>query len=242
MSDGEGPGAAAASGGAPWACMLLEGTPQERLADLQVTLATRPAGSDLDRRDDRGRLVSVILDGWACRQVSTLDGRRQIVGFIIGADGQAGTWTAPSGEREPVVRTLTACRVLTLRAGVLLALAQEHPQIGARLARSAQIERSRLHASLFNVGQRKARERIAYLLCDLAERASAAGEGDGGFWLPLKQQDIADALGMTSVHVNRVLQRFRAQGLVQIRKGAARIADRAALAQLCDYAQVAFDE
>lgn len=210
---------------------LLSGIDEGRIADLQIVAADVPVGHELAWRDRRGRLVSVIREGWACREIATGDGQRQIVGIMMGAD-PAGAWTPPAGKIDHAVRTLTPCRILTLSAERLLELAEEQREVGVRLERQAHTEMARLHAWMFNIGQRKAPERLAQLICELAGRTDEAGGPQ--HWLPLKQQDLADALGMTSVHVNRILQRFRAEGLVEARKGGLRVKDAAALARLCD--------
>ena len=86
------------------------------------------------------------------------------------------------------------------------------------------------------LGRRSAQERMAHLICELAARLSAIGDvRDDSFVLPLTQEELANALGLSVVHVNRILQGLRHDGLVAQRGGRLKILERNALARLCDF-------
>ena len=90
-----------------------------------------------------------------------------------------------------------------------------HPRISAALWWTSMQEGAMLRERIVSLGRRDARGRIAYLLCELLWRHQAVGLVDGGrFGLPLTQVELGDTLGLTSVHVNKVLQEFRRRGLL----------------------------
>lgn len=87
---------------------------------------------------------------------------------------------------------------------------------GPRLWFDTLVDASILRETLLNVGRRNARSRTAHLLCELAMRLQRVGLADDlRFDLPLTQSDLGDALGLTPIHVNRVLGRFRSEGLIE---------------------------
>ena len=137
---------------------------------------------------------------------------------------------------EHGVRALAHSRVAKIDRARLLALLPENPRLAEWLRVSAAKEHTILGAWLLNMGQRKAPERIAHLFCELATRMHALGmpRSDGGYEAPLTQQDLADALGLTSVHVNRVLQKLRERGFIDFRRGVLAIKDVDAL---CAYVE-----
>ena len=98
-----------------------------------------------------------------------------------------------------------------------------------------------IDASIFrewvvNVGRRDARARIAHLLCELALRLERTGAGrDGSFDLPLTQEQLADATGLTAVHTNRTLQSLRREGLIQLSNGILRVLDWEGLRKVGDF-------
>lgn len=216
-------------------CWLLSGVDGEDLVDLKLDVERLAAGSALTTPDERPRTLRILLDGWAMMSRSLPDGRRQILSLMFAGD--VGSCWTPLREMLGVeVHALTPCRTLAARADCFQSLLTRHPALAARAAERAAVDLSILQAWLVNVGQRKAPERIAHLFCELGFRLDNAGLGGVPDWvLPLTQQDLADALGMTSVHVNRVLQRLRADGLIAIRKGAVILRDVEALARICDF-------
>jgi CRP-like cAMP-binding protein len=221
---------------APEPCALLADVPRDAIAALRPSTRRIAAGDALVEPDDPPTNVRVVLDGWASRQKTLRDGRRQIVGLILPNDlGSYWTPTSPPWTLE--VRALTPCRVLCVEGPALAALVRRFPFLGSRLGERAAADASIMQAWLLNIGQRKAPERIAHLFCELAVRIglSADAARPQRPVIPLTQQDLADALGMTSVHVNRVLQRLKAEGMIDIRKGAVTLVDVPALARVCEF-------
>jgi CRP-like cAMP-binding protein len=94
-----------------------------------------------------------------------------------------------------------------------------HPPIGRAIIQLTLVEASILREWVVNVGRRDARARIAHVLCEFAVRLESRGLlTDHGFELPMTQEQLADATGLTSVHVNRVLKALEADGLINRRR------------------------
>lgn len=217
-------------------CDLLAGLAPEHLRDLDLRVEKYNSGAELIFARDNNRPVRIILEGWACRHRELKDGGRQITAFLFPGD-LGSTWTPLEGRVDHGVRTLTACRVLVAHRDRLADLSRRNPVLGARVRRAMAADLSILNNWLVNLGQRKAPERLAHLLCELGLRLEMSAEcaGTADPFIPLTQQELADALGMTSVHVNRVVQKLRGQGLLEIRKGALILRDLATLAEFCDF-------
>lgn len=137
---------------------------------------------------------------------------------------------------EHGVKALSPVRVVKIDGSVVLGGMDRHAVLVDRLRIAAAQEHTILGAWLLNIGQRKAPERIAHLFCELATRMRKLGldKVDGGYEVPLTQMDLADALGLTSVHVNRVLQKLRERGFIDFRRGVLSIRDVDAL---CAYVE-----
>ena len=186
----------------------------------------------------QGEMVSescLLLEGWACRYKTLMDGRRQIIGFVLPGD-LCSSWAAAAGAMEHGVKALSAARVAKVDRQLVLSRMDQHSALVDQLRQSASQEHTILGAWLLNMGQRKAPERIAHLFCELATRMRKIGleQVDGGYEVPLTQMDLADALGLTSVHVNRVLQKLREKGFIDFRRGVLSIRDVPAL---CAYVE-----
>lgn len=165
----------------------------------------------------------LILDGWAARQQILEDGRRQITDFLLPGD-----LIGCSEHDRPV--SLTSVVALT----DVDACAAPDSAISPGLARAYALSRSSreayLLAQVVRIGRMNAQDRIADLLLELLDRLDAAGLAENGrFFMPLTQEMIADAVGLTSVHVNRTLQSLRKAGAIDLKGRALFIAKPAAL-------------
>jgi CRP-like cAMP-binding protein len=115
------------------------------------------------------------------------------------------------------ISTIGPTRIARVGRDVVIDIVAHHPRIGAALWWSAMQEEAMLRERIVALGRRSAPSCVAYLLCELVLRQRVIGmAGDHAIRLPLTQTDLADALGLTSVHVNRVLQRFRRDQLLTL--------------------------
>ena len=119
----------------------------------------------------------------------------------------------------------------------LQTLILQRPAIGRALWIDALVDASIYREWVLNVGRRDARQRIAHLLCEFTLRTEVAGllDGDGGCDLPMTQEQLGDATGLTSVHVNRTLKALEADGLIRRDKRHVSIADWDAMRHAADF-------
>jgi CRP-like cAMP-binding protein len=114
--------------------------------------------------------------------------------------------------------TLTPCRVAFIAHAALHAITRAYPSVMALFWRDTLIDAGIFREWLTGVGRRTAHQRIAHLFCEIHIRLKAVGLANGdGFELPITQAELADSLGLSTVHVNRVLQDLRRDGLIQSR-------------------------
>jgi CRP-like cAMP-binding protein len=113
--------------------------------------------------------------------------------------------------------TLTLARVATIPTASVLALTELYPRVTRLLWRDTLIEAAVFREWMLSIGRRPAYERTAHLLCELISRLRAVGLADDHCCdLPITQSDLADALGLTAVHVNRMLQQLRDNGFIEL--------------------------
>ncbi|GAM96601.1 cAMP-binding proteins [alpha proteobacterium U9-1i] len=206
---------------------------------LGEDLASGPASTSgygpnaiIVRAGENNRLAHVVQAGWAYRYERLEDGRRQILNFLIPGDIiDIEALMFPGAPASFSVRALTELDLQTFPASDLREMAERSPEQRHAFDVAVRLHLRALGERLVDIGQRGAPGRLARLFADLHDRlAERALVGrDGVFDLPVSQDHIADALGITPVHVNRTLRSFRAAQLIEIERRRARILDRAAL-------------
>jgi CRP-like cAMP-binding protein len=158
----------------------------------------------------------VITGGLACRYRLIADGHRQILTLMIPGDFYDPHAFLLSVAADSVV-TMVPTRLATIERDKVFEIVEHHPRISAALWWSAMQEAAMLRERIVMLGRHKARARVAYFFCELLWRHRAIGLGeDHSLRLALTQADIADTLGLTAVHVNRVLQDLRREGLITL--------------------------
>jgi CRP-like cAMP-binding protein len=172
----------------------------------------------------------IIASGWVAKTRTLQDGRRQIIDVGVAGDSLAPN---PARERSPYdVISLTDVEILDLDP--LLAPPSAHVP-GLRLA-SAQIAleaEERLFGGIVRLGRLSALERLAHFLLEMHDRLSRVGLVQGAvFQMPLNQDQLADLLGLSAVHINRVTQQLRREGLIELRSGAVVLLERERLTGL----------
>jgi CRP-like cAMP-binding protein len=174
------------------------------------------ANIDIVHEGDVPRSAFVLTRGMAFRYRLMPDGKRQILTFLIPGDIfglQAFLLTA----MDHSIATLVPTRVATISRDTVFDLFDNHPRIGAALWWAALQEEAILRERIVALGRRSSRGRVAYLLCELVWRQIAVGlTEDHAIRMPLTQVELADVLGLTSVHMNRILQGFRRDNLITL--------------------------
>jgi CRP-like cAMP-binding protein len=184
------------------------------IAALSLRLQEVPAGRHLVREGQRPDECCLLVSGFACRHKLTGDGARQIVSFHVPGD-LVDIQHLLLDAADHNVQTIAAGMVGWIPKQELVRLAWSRPAIGRALWRDTLIDASISRQWVLNVGRRDGRSRIAHMLCEFATRCEAAGlAGVDAFDMPMTQEQIGDASGLTSVHVNRMLKVLRDEGAI----------------------------
>lgn len=219
----------------PWLSANLDATDRDALARACGDVRTVKAGTDLLRQDATPNALHILLDGWAARYIIMEEGSRFIPALAV--PGDICDLDALRFDRlDYGVMMLSAGTVAVLPRQRVDALFASNPAIADAFWSLALAENSVLTAWAALIGRRSASQRIAHLLCELLVRLTVVGKADGhGYDLPLTQSDIADATGLTAVHVNRTLQSLRSMNLVSVQQRWVTINDWAALCAFCGF-------
>lgn len=157
----------------------------------------------------------LMLSGYCVRYKMVGDGGRQILSIHMVGD-LVDLQNALLGVADHGVETLTDCKLARIPIEAIRQLARAHPQINDALWYDTLVDGSIHREWVANVGRRDGKTRIAHLLCEFALKLEAIHPGDQlDFVLPMTQEQIADATGLTSVHVNRMLMALANDGLIE---------------------------
>lgn len=192
-------------------------------------------GKDLIREGDQPGPVIVMLEGWAFRYKVLPNGSRQITAFLMPGDA-CDLHIGLLREMDHSIQTVGVAKVVTISRSAMDTMMAEYPQIARAMYIAQLVDEGTLRAWIVSLGRRSSIEGLAHLLLELFLRASRANIAqNGALELPLTQQVLADAVGMTPVHVNRMLQELRRSGAVELSRGILRIQDPIALTQLAGF-------
>ncbi|MBV9826566.1 MAG: Crp/Fnr family transcriptional regulator [Alphaproteobacteria bacterium] len=170
-----------------------------------------------------------LVSGWVARSRVLQDGRRSIIMMFLPRD-LFGVKTFLLTEQPDSIECLADAVVLAIKHDQLRQLFETEPSVALRIAFQLGEDERRMHNYIIGLGRASAEERIATMLIETHGRLVKAGIcANGSYSLPLTQQDIGDLVGLTVVHVNRVLRRLNADGLVSFTRGMVQISDIAAL-------------
>ena len=187
------------------------------------------AHEDIIREGDNPENVNLVIEGWLCRYKQLEDGRRQIIAFLLPGD-LCDTHIFVLDHMDHSIGTLTAAKVSTISRVHLETIAAEHPRLNTALRWDMLLTAAIQREWTVNLGQRTAFERVGHLFCELFQRMRVIGLADStSFALPITQSDLANALGLSVVHMNRTLQDLRRSGLIVLKGRVLTIPDFAAL-------------
>ena len=192
----------------------LSAEDRQAILDLPYRIRKVDPGAYLVREGDVPTHCSVLIDGFAFRQKLTGEGARQILAVCIPGDA-IDFQNMFLDISDHAVQLLTRATVADIPRDALQRLVLAHAAIGSAVIYVTLVEASIQREWVVNVGRRDARARIAHILCEFGVRLESRGlASGGGFELPMTQEQLADATGLTSVHVNRVLKTLEAEGLI----------------------------
>jgi CRP-like cAMP-binding protein len=188
---------------------------KQALQDLPVQIQLLKADQDIVRIGDSPSQCCLLVEGYACVYKMTVGGKRQIVAFHVPGD-MPDLQSLHLQVLDNSLATVTPCTVGFIQHESLRRICERYPRIMAALWRETLVDASIFREWVLNVGRRDAFSRMAHLLCELRVKLKAVGLAEGDtFDLPFTQGELADAIGASSVHVNRVLQELRAKNLIR---------------------------
>ena len=213
----------------------LDESERAALLNLPLQLTTLRADQDIVREGDRPTRSCALLEGFAATFKITPEGKRQITAFHIPGD-IPDLQSLHLEVLDTSLATLTPCKVGFIQHEALHDLCERCPRIASALWRQTLIDASVFREWTVNVGRREAYARIAHILCELMVRMKAVGLAqDHTCPIPITQNEFADATGLSNVHVNRVLQALRADGLIVLKGDTLQVPDWDQLKQAGDF-------
>lgn len=206
-----------------------------KICQLRCETRKVSAGRTLTREGDIPQKIHVIYSGWALYYKQLSDGRRQIASFLL--PGDTLMLEAICFPRLPApfsVKALTDVAICGFTTTDMITLLHGSDAQERKFSRARHQLLRFLHSRLFDLGRRSARGRLAQLVLELCERLKTRGmmADDGSFNFPPRQEHLADALGITTVHVNRTLAQLRREGVFSIEGGRLSVHDEEALRQI----------
>jgi CRP-like cAMP-binding protein len=203
----------------------LSADDKEALAKLSRHVRFIDPRRDLISEGDKPRYVHLLLEGWACRYKELPDGKRQIVSFCIPGDFcDLNVYLLKYMDHS--IGAITRLKVATIAPEEMTAFTSSRPRITQALWWHELVTTAVQREWTLNLGQRTAYERLAHLLIELYLRLNTIGRAQHGRCdFPLTQKDLAEATGLTAVHVNRTLQELRRDGLIELDRRQLQILD-----------------
>ncbi|HEX2257132.1 MAG TPA: Crp/Fnr family transcriptional regulator [Afifellaceae bacterium] len=212
-------------------------TDEDRAMLESITARTREVGprEDLIREGDKPEHVRLVLEGFAFRYKMLPDGQRQITGYLVPGDFcDLHVWIL--GEMDHSIGTLTRCTIVEVPGETINELTARYPRIARALWWATLVEDAVTREALVGMGQRPADRQLAHFLCELLLRLQAVGRAsETSYEFPVTQEDLGDTLGLSTVHVNRTLQKLRDDGLITLRGKALTIPDPDALKRFAGF-------
>lgn len=193
------------------------------------------ANDELVRPGENADRVSIVIAGLLARFEYSAKGDRRITSLFIAGDA-ADLHSFMLGSFSYGLGALSTTTVLRIPAKAVRAAATKHVGVAAAFWQDSAVDASILGQWVVNVGHRDAKTRLAHLICELAVRYRSTKVGDGYvFDLPMTQTHLAEAAGLTAVHVNRTLRSLASEGIATVRGGVVRISDWLRLVRTAEF-------
>ncbi|KIU27874.1 Crp/Fnr family transcriptional regulator [Methylobacterium radiotolerans] len=190
---------------------------RQAIQSLPMRIHILGARQDIVRDGEQPTQCCLILDGWVCRYKLLSQGKRQILSFHIAGD-MPDLQGLHAHTMDYGLSTVKHATVAFIARESLRELTARFPSLATLLWRDTLLDAAVVRAWMTGMGRRTAFERIGHLFCELYLKLRAVGlAGDYRCPLPVTQMDLADALGLTPVHINRVLREMRSRALITLR-------------------------
>ena len=194
-----------------------------------------PGKRDLVREGDPPGPMFAFLEGWGCRYKLLPEGGRQVLGFLLPGD-ICDMHTSVLDEMDHSIATVTPALVAPIDQSRIEEFVQRRPAITHAFWRLQLIDLGVARSWIVSMGRRGSAARVAHLMCELFLRAKAADLSRGTTcMMPLSQILLADALGLTPVHVNRVLRKLKSAGIMHLSHGELVISNLAQLVRTAGF-------
>jgi CRP-like cAMP-binding protein len=202
---------------------------------LAVTVKDVPADTPIIREGDKPFNCCLLIKGYCVRSKTTEQGKRQILSVHIPGDmPDLQSLHLPVMDHE--LRTLSTSTIGYVSHTSIRALARSRPLVAEALWRQTLLDAVLFRDWIVNIGRRSAEQRLVHLFIELYQRLAVVGlVHNETYDLPMTQTDLADATGLTPVHVSRVLKSLREHGLIQMRRSVVTIGNAS---QLSEWARV----
>lgn len=210
----------------------------QALESLPIAIRQTAAHDYIVRDGERPTQCCLLIDGYAIRAKYGATGKRQILSIHIAGD-IPDLQCLHLNVMDHNLMTLSPCTLGFITHDALRDLNRRRPRLAEALWRDTLIDAAMFREWIFNIGQRPARARMAHLFMEMKYRLQLIGRCDGAsFDLPMTQNEYGDALGLTSIHVNRILQELRKDGLIAVNRQTVTILDEAELSELAGFDRV----
>jgi CRP-like cAMP-binding protein len=207
----------------------------EDLGRLPHRIEMREAGQEIVTEGESIDFVFVIEEGWAIRFRMLEDGRRQILNFMLPGDC-FDLMSLNKARSDHSVLAATPVNLRRIKSDLFLKTVAQNPSLATSFWWAAIQEEAILREQIVRVGRKSAKERLGHLILELNRRVAAVtGQLDDHLSMPVPQSILADALGLSVVHISRSLTRLKSEGLIEVTKTGFKILDRDALAEMCDF-------
>ncbi len=213
--------------------MVLDANDRDALSALEESpLIDKIARCDIAREGENPHVIRLLVSGWACRYKDLPDGRRQIVGFFLPGDF-CDMNVAILSELDHSIGTLSRVRYYEIDPERFQDVIDCRPRLTRALLWHELFISAIQREWLLSIGQRSPAERLGHLFVELYFRLKAVGLTEGhSYYFPITQHNLAEANGLSLVHVNRTLKEMRRDGLIEITDRKLRIIDFDRLKQI----------
>jgi len=213
----------------------LTAADRAELSGLPMRRQKIEEGQDIVQEGSRPSSSFLILEGFVCSYKLTGEGKRQIPAFYVPGD-MPDLHSLHLRTVDTSFRTISKTSIAIIQHRALHKLFERSYRLASAFWRLTLIDASLFREWETNMGQRDAKTRLAHVLCEIVIRLRCVGlVSDDRCPLPMTQQDLGDAMGLTNIHVNRMMQNLRRDGLISISDGWLQILDWSALKARGDF-------
>lgn len=194
----------------------LSSEQQTVLKECEIPTRSFSRNEDIFVAGDRQSSLYYCRSGWGARYKVLMDGQRQIIDFVL-PGSFFGSHVDDDGQHAVSAKALDNLNLAVINDRAISHIADNNLSILSRIVIALAEEDTRLRERVVSLGRRNAEQRLAHLLLDLDERLAMPNQTPGGeiIHLPIPQQEIADFLGLTSVHVSRTMRAMSNKGLIE---------------------------